>query len=144
MRPCSIACGRTRRWAGSLGYEGVQLPSWDSRLFNPAKAAQSDAYCDEVMGIAGRHGIEITDLSTHLQGQLVAVHPAFDEAFDGFAAPEIRGRPQARTEWAIEQMRLAARASRRLGLSSFVTFSELLAGCLSIPGRSGRRVGGDC
>ena len=115
------------RWAGSLGYEGVQVPSWDGRLFDLAKAAQSDAYCDEVKGIAARHGIEITDLSTHLQGQLVAVHPAFDEAFDGFAAPEVRGRPQARTEWAIEQMRLAAQASRRLGLSSLVTFSGALA-----------------
>ena len=115
------------RWAGSLGYEGVQVPSWDSRLFDLAKAAQSDAYCDEVKSIAARHGIEITDLSTHLQGQLVAVHPAFDEAFDGFAAPEVRGRPQARTEWAIEQMRLAAQASRRLGLSSLVTFSGALA-----------------
>ncbi len=115
------------RWAGSLGYKGVQVPTWDARLFDLEKAATSDAYCDEVKGIAARHGIEITDLSTHLQGQLVAVHPAFDEAFDGFAAPEVRGRPAARTEWAINQMRLAAQASRRLGLDAHVTFSGALA-----------------
>ena len=70
-------------WAASLGYVGVQVPSWDARLFDLQKAARSDAYCDEVKGIAGRHGIEITELSTHLQGQLVAVHPAYDDAFDG-------------------------------------------------------------
>ena len=115
------------RWAGSLGYKGVQLPSWDARLFDLEKAAESDTYCAEVRGIAHQHGVEVTDLSTHLQGQLVAVHPAYDEAFDGFAAPEVRGRPQARMEWAMDQMRLAAKASRRLGLSTHVTFSGALA-----------------
>ena len=115
------------RWAASLGYKGVQIPTWDARLFDLRKAAASDAYCDELKGTARQHGIEITELSTHLQGQLVAVHPAFDEAFDGFAAPEVRGRPQARTDWAIEQMRCAAQASRRLGLKAHVTFSGALA-----------------
>jgi sugar phosphate isomerase/epimerase len=115
------------RWAASLGYKGVQIPSWDARLFDLQKAATSDAYCDEVKGTLQQHGLEITELSTHLQGQLVAVHPAFDEAFDGFAAPEVRGRPQARTDWAINQMRLAAQASQRLGLKAHVTFSGALA-----------------
>ncbi len=115
------------RWAGSLGYKGVQVPSWDARLFDLEKAATSDAYCDEIKGVARQHGVEITELSTHLQGQLVAVHPAFDEAFDGFAAPHVRGKPAARTEWAINQMRLAAQASKRLGLDAHVTFSGALA-----------------
>ena len=115
------------RWAGSLGYKGVQIPTWDARLFDLEKAATSDAYCEEVKGIAAAAGVEITELSTHLQGQLVAVHPAFDEAFDGFAAPEVRGNPTARTEWAVNQMRLGAKASRRLGLDAHVTFSGALA-----------------
>jgi sugar phosphate isomerase/epimerase len=70
------------RWAGSLGYKGVQIPTWDPRLIDLKKAAESDAYCDEVAGVVRSHGMEITELSTHLQGQLVAVHPAYDEAFD--------------------------------------------------------------
>ena len=114
-------------WAASLGYKGVQIPTWDGRLFDLAKAAASDAYCDEVKGTVASHGLAITELSTHLQGQLVAVHPAFDAAFDGFAAPEVRGNPLARQEWAVEQMRLAAQASRRLGLHAHVTFSGALA-----------------
>jgi sugar phosphate isomerase/epimerase len=114
-------------WAASLGYLGVQVPSWDKRLLDLERAAESDVYCDEVKGIAGQHGIVITELSTHLQGQLVAVHPAFDELFDSFAAPEVRGNPNARTEWAVDQMRLAAKASRRLALSANVTFSGALA-----------------
>jgi sugar phosphate isomerase/epimerase len=114
-------------WAGGLGYKGVQIPSWDGRLFDLAKAAASDGYCDEVKGIAARHGLAITELSTHLQGQLVAVHPAFDDAFDGFAPPDKRGNPSARQAWAVEQMRLAAQASRRLGLSAHVSFPGALA-----------------
>ena len=55
------------------------------------------------------------------------MHPAFDEAFDGFAAPQVRGNPAARTQWAVDQMRLAAQASRRLGLDAHVTFSGALA-----------------
>ncbi len=114
-------------WAAGLGYKGVQVPSWDGRLFDLKKASESKDYCDEVAGIAGQHGIQITELSTHLQGQLVAVHPAYDEAFDGFAAPEVRGNPKARQEWAVDQVLRAAKASQHLGLTQHVTFSGALA-----------------
>ena len=114
-------------WAGELGYKGVQIPTWDGRLFDLRKAAESSSYCDDVRTILARHGIEVTELSTHLQGQLVAVHPAYDLMFDGFAAPEVRGRPQEREQWAVEQVKLAARASRNLGLATAVTFSGALA-----------------
>ncbi len=114
-------------WAADLGYLGVQIPSWDGRLFDLEKAAESDAYCDEVKGTLKDAGVELTELSTHLQGQLVAVHPAYDAGFDAFAAPSVRGNPKARQEWAVNQMRLAARASKRLGLSSHVSFPGALA-----------------
>jgi len=115
------------RWAAGLGYKGVQIPSWDGRLFDLKRAAESRTYCDEVKGVLARHGLQVTELSTHLQGQLVAVHPAYDLAFDGFAAPEVRGNPARRTAWAIDQMMLAARASAHLGLSAHATFSGALA-----------------
>src|SRR2546425_11098492 len=114
-------------WAAKLGYKGVQIPSWDARLFDLRRAAESKTYCDEIRGIAAECGLEITELSTHLQGQLVAVHPAYDVAFDGFAAPQVRGKPQARAAWAVEQVKLAARASRRLGVTEHATFSGALA-----------------
>lgn len=115
------------KWAGSLGYKGVQVPTWDARLFDLRKAAESRAYCDELMGIARDNGVEITELSTHLQGQLVAVNPAYDEAFDAFAPPEVHGKPKARQQWAVEQMLLAAKASRNLGLAAHVSFTGALA-----------------
>ena len=114
-------------WAAECGFKGIQLPSWDSRLFDLKKAATSEVYCDEVRGKLSAHGIELTELSTHLQGQLVAVHPAYDEMFDGFAAPEVKGNPAARQQWAVEQMLLAAQASKNLGLTDHASFSGALA-----------------
>lgn len=115
------------RWAADLGFKGLQIPSWDKRLFDLDRAAESDAYCDEIKGVLSEAGTQITEISTHLQGQLIAVHSAYDEAFDGFAAPEVRGNPKARQEWAVNQMLLSARASRRLGLDRQATFSGALA-----------------
>ncbi|HEX3347008.1 MAG TPA: sugar phosphate isomerase/epimerase [Acetobacteraceae bacterium] len=114
-------------WAAGHGYKGVQIPSWDARLFDLAKAAESRGYCDDVRATLAHHGLELTELSTHLQGQLVAVHPAYDLAFDGFAAPDVRGNPRARQEWAVRQMLLAARASANLGCRAHATFSGALA-----------------
>ncbi|WP_075215117.1 sugar phosphate isomerase/epimerase family protein [Mongoliimonas terrestris] len=114
-------------WAAGLGFKGVQIPSWDARLFDLKKASESKTYCDEIAGVVARHGMVITELSTHLQGQLVAVHPAYDAAFDGFAAPEVRGNPAARQAWAVDQVKRAAVASRHLGLNAHATFSGALA-----------------
>ena len=114
-------------WAADGGYVGVQVPSWDARLFDLDKAAASKGYCDEIKGIASESGIVITELSTHLQGQLVAVHPAYDTAFDGFAAPAVRGKPAARAEWAVDQVKKALTASRNLGPTAHATFSGALA-----------------
>lgn len=114
-------------WAAGKGYKGVQVPSSDARLFDLEAAASSQAYCDEFRGVAGERGLEITELSTHLQGQLVAVHPAYDELFDGFAPERLRGRPSARQEWAVNQLMLAATASKRLGLTGSVSFTGALA-----------------
>ncbi|MDR6422598.1 sugar phosphate isomerase/epimerase [Paraburkholderia phenoliruptrix] len=113
-------------WAAGLGFKGIQVPC-DARLIDLEKAASSQAYCDELRETVDNAGVTITELSTHLQGQLVAVHPAYDGLFDGFAAPHVRGSPAARTQWAVEQMKHAAKASQRLGLDTHVSFSGALA-----------------
>jgi sugar phosphate isomerase/epimerase len=114
-------------WAAKLNYKGIQLPSWDIRLFDLEKAANSKAYCEDIKGTLAKRGIALTELSTHLQGQLVAVHPAYDIAFDGFAPAAVRGNPKSRQEWAVEQLKLAALASANLGLSTHATFFGALA-----------------
>lgn len=113
-------------WAARLGFVGVQVPIGNANFIDVALAAQSQTYCDELVGRVAAHGVQITELSTHLEGQLVAVHPAYDEMFDGFAAPQVRGNPEKRRHWAVEQVKLAAKASRRLGLTEHATFSGSL------------------
>jgi sugar phosphate isomerase/epimerase len=116
------------RWAAALGYVGVQMPTGGPEsFFDLEQAAQSQTYCDDVAGILADCGLQITELSTHLQGQLVAVHPAYDELFDGFAPAAVRGAPKERQAWAVRQLMLAAKASRRLGLDAHATFSGSLA-----------------
>ena len=115
------------KWAAGLGYKGVQIPTFDGRLFDLNLAAESDTYCDEIAGICADAGVEITELSTHLQGQLVAVNPAYNEAFDAFAPEAVRGNPAARADWAIDQVKKAAVASRKLGLKHTVSFTGSLA-----------------
>lgn len=114
------------KWVASLGYKGVQIPSWDGRVIDVKKAAESKTYADEIKGTVESHGLEITELSTHLQGQLVAVHPAYDTMFDGFAPAEVHGNPKARTEWAIDQVKAAGTASANMGLTAHATFSGAL------------------
>ncbi len=114
-------------WASAYGYEGVQIPTLDSWLIDLKLAAESKTYCDELLGKVQSHGLEISELSTHLQGQLVAVHPAYDLLFDHFAPAALRGNPKGRTEWAIDQLKMAATASKHFGLNAHVTFSGALA-----------------
>ncbi|HEU4818168.1 sugar phosphate isomerase/epimerase [Janthinobacterium sp.] len=114
------------QWAAGLGYKGLQLPT-APRLFDLEQAAASQQYCDDVAALLARHGLQVTELSTHLQGQLIAVHPAYDALFDGFAPEQVRGDPAARTAWATQQLLWAATASQRLGLTAHVTFSGALA-----------------
>ncbi|HEV7344417.1 MAG TPA: sugar phosphate isomerase/epimerase [Devosia sp.] len=114
-------------WAANYGYRGVQIPTWVGNLIDIEKAATSKTYCDELKGIAGKHGIEITELSTHLQGQLVAAHPVYDTMLDGFAPAKVHNNPQARQEWAVQQLHWSAQASKNLGLTEHATFSGALA-----------------
>src|ERR1700710_2767354 len=114
------------KWAAGLGYKGVQLPTNDARFIDLQKAAESKTYADEIKGIVNAAGLEITELSTHLQGQLVAVNPAYDSLFDGFAPESVRNNPKARTEWAVQQLKYAAKASQNLGLTAHGTFSGAL------------------
>ncbi|MFC1608141.1 sugar phosphate isomerase/epimerase family protein [Candidatus Latescibacterota bacterium] len=114
------------KWAAELGYVGVQLPSWDQRCIDVEKAAESKTYADELNGKLNDMGLELTELASHLQGQLVAVNPAYDIQFDGFAPESVRGNPVARTEWATNQMKLLAKASRNLGVNQMATFSGAL------------------
>ena len=124
------------KWVSSLGYVGVQIPAWDKRCIDLKQAAESKDYCDELKGTVESCGLQVTELATHLQGQLVAVHPAFTEMFDGFAPKAVRGNIKERTAWAVEQLKFAAKASKNLGLTAHATFSGALMWQRFIHGRN--------
>ena len=84
------------KWAKDKGFIGIQIPTLDDRFIDLKKAAESKTYADEIKGIVNEYGLEITELSTHLQGQLVAVNPAYDALFDGFAPEAYRNNPKVR------------------------------------------------
>ncbi|MEE2859539.1 MAG: sugar phosphate isomerase/epimerase family protein [Paracoccus sp. (in: a-proteobacteria)] len=119
--------GAITEWAAGCGYLGVQVPSGANALMDLDRAATSRDYCDELVGQAAEHGVCITELSAHIQGQLVAVHPAFDDAFDGFAPVAVRGNPAARQAWAVDQVKKTIDASAMLGLDRMAAFSGALA-----------------
>lgn len=115
------------KWAADLGYRALQIPCNHPAIFDLERAAASQSYCDEVTTLLAGYGLEISELSTHLEGQLIAVHPAHDAAFDGFAREHVRGDNAKRTAWAIETVKKAAAASAKLGLRAHATFSGSLA-----------------
>lgn len=115
------------KWAAGFGYKAVQLPTHIPTIFNLELAADSQQYCQDIQGTLADYGLEISELSTHLQGQLVAVHPAYEEAFAGFAPKALAGSSRARQQWAVASLCQAARASERLGLQAHATFSGSLA-----------------
>jgi sugar phosphate isomerase/epimerase len=117
--------GNLATWAADLGFVGVQIPTWDKRLFDLQRAAESQEYCDEILGTVRAAGLEVTELSTHLQGQLVASHPAYDTMLEGFAPVGLNA--QERQTWAVQQLHWAAKASWRMGLTAHATFSGALA-----------------
>ncbi|EPK7282436.1 sugar phosphate isomerase/epimerase family protein [Citrobacter farmeri] len=114
-------------WAADKGYKAVQIPCHQPPIFDLAKAAQSQAYCDDINGKLAEHGLVISELSTHLEGQLMAVSPVYSDAFDHFAPEEVRGNDVVRRAWAAERLKQAAAASAKLGLSAHATFSGSLA-----------------
>ncbi|MFN3783481.1 MAG: sugar phosphate isomerase/epimerase family protein [Spirosomataceae bacterium] len=114
-------------YMANLGYKGVQIPTWDPRMIDLKLAAESKTYCDELTGKLADKGLQITELSTHLQGQLVASHPTYNQMYDAFAPKEVHGNEPARRAWAIQQLTYAAQASENLGLTSHVGFSGALA-----------------
>lgn len=119
------------KWFASLGYKGVQVPAWDRRVIDLQQAAESQAYCDDYLGRLAELGLQLTELAGYLQGQILAVHPAYAIGFSGFHPPGLDSA--ARTEWATEQLRKCVLASAKLGLRNIPVLSGGFAWHLAYP-----------
>ena len=114
-------------WAAGLGFTGIQIPSWDRRLFDLKRAAESQAYCDEILGIAARAGLADHGALDASAGPVGRESSGIRHVASGFAPTEMAGDVKGRQAWAVQQLVWAAKASRNLGLNAHATFSGALA-----------------
>ncbi|MEO6848837.1 MAG: sugar phosphate isomerase/epimerase [Chthoniobacterales bacterium] len=119
------------KWVAGLGYKGVQIPSWDGRVFDLDKAASSKAYCDEYRGKLKEMGLEVTEIGGYLQGQVLAVHPAYEVGFEGFHPKGLKGA--VRTEWARGELKKCILASENFGLRNIPVLSGGFAWQMAYP-----------
>lgn len=119
------------RWSAELGYRGVQIPTWDKRVFDLALAAESHSYCDEIQATLAAEGLCITELGAQMQGQILALHPVYAEGFASFYPPGLSVR--ARQEWAGGQIEMVIKASSRLGTNTIPALSGGHAWHLAYP-----------
>jgi len=113
------------RWVSDLGYTGVQIPTWDARAIDLDAAAESQAYCDDYRAMLQAQGVQVTELAAHLQGQVLAISPAYEIAFSGFYPAGLRD--EARVAWATEQLRKTILASAKMGTDNVPVLSGGLA-----------------
>lgn len=101
------------KWVAGLGYQGVQIPTWDKRVFDLDTAAASKEYCAEYRGKLKEMGLEPTELGGFLAGQVLAMHPAYEVMFEVFHPAGLKG--EARTEWAAGELKKCIQASVNMG-----------------------------
>ena len=109
------------RWFAAMGFAGVQIPAWDPRTINLEEAAASKTYCDDYRGQLADIGLQPTDLAGYLQGQVLAVHPAYEVMFEAFHPPGLRGNE--RTDWAADQLKKCVLASENMELTTVPVLS---------------------
>ena len=101
------------KWFANLGYKGLQIPAWDRRAIDLDLAATSKAYCDDYRGKLAELGLKVTELAGYLQGQVLAMHPAYEQLFEAFHPAGLSGA--ARTAWAAGELEKCILASANLG-----------------------------
>lgn len=118
-------------WAAKLGYRGVQVPAWEARFIDLKAAAESASYCDDWRAKLAAHGLALTELNAALAGQVLAIHPAYEVAFQPFYP---RGLDDvARVAWATAKLEKTIRAAARLGTTCVPVLSGGLAWHLTYP-----------
>ena len=112
-------------WAQSLGFKGVQIPTWDRRVFDLDTAADSKSYCEALQGKLREAGLEVVELASYLQGQVMAMHPAYELLFQPFY-PKGLNDPE-RVDWATGELRKTILASHHFGTKNISVLSGGLA-----------------
>lgn len=113
------------KWAKSLGYKGVQIPTWDARAIDLDKAATSKEYCDEYKNNLNELGIEVVELASYLQGQTMGMPPVYENLFQAFYPKNLNDKE--RVKWATEELKKTVLASQNMGTKHISVLSGGLA-----------------
>ncbi|MBR0797312.1 sugar phosphate isomerase/epimerase [Bradyrhizobium jicamae] len=118
--------GGLAEWAKELGFKALQIPVSDPRLKDLADLPEQDALA-RIESVISKAGMVVSEIAAQRSGQLLAVHPAYDETMDALAAPDVRGRPAARQAQAERDLRRAIGRAAATGAGKVVVFSGGLA-----------------
>ncbi|MBN2103463.1 sugar phosphate isomerase/epimerase [bacterium] len=109
------------KWVSELGYKGVQIPTWDARVFNLDQASSSQSYCNELKDQLQEQGLQPTELAAHLQGQVLAMNHVYKTAFSAFYPSNLNDSEII--DWAGDQLCKTIQASANLGLKTIPVMS---------------------
>src|SRR4029079_482515 len=111
------------RLASGGGYDGLEIACWGDH-FDPWAAVEDDSYVPAKKELLDRHGLQVFAISNHLKGQAVCDDP-IDERHRGILPDRIWGDCDADgvRQRASEEMKMTARAARKLGVDVVVGFT---------------------
>jgi len=112
-------------WAAGLGFKGAQIPVWDKRVIDLEIASQSKDYCDEFKATMADKNLEVIELAAYLQGQCMAMHPAYEKLFQPFYPKGLND--EQRLKWATEELKKTIDASAFVGTTNISVLSGSLA-----------------
>lgn len=113
-------------FAAGLGFKALQLPIHDPRIVDAERVDDRD-YVHAIAATLGAAGLATSEVAAHRAGQLLAVHPAYDDVVDILAPAAVRGDPAARQARAEADLRRAIILAAQLGAHKVATFSGGLA-----------------
>lgn len=128
MRPVTIFSGQWTdiplnvfaKKAAAWGYEGIEVAC--GAHLDPEKAAKDKKYCKKILDLFDKNGLKLYAISNHLAGQLVC-DPDDDFRTDIFAPKKCAGNAEAKRKWAVEQMKITAKAAKNLGVKVVTGFT---------------------
>jgi sugar phosphate isomerase/epimerase len=98
--------------ASAWGYDGLEIACWGDHM-EVGKAAKDPSYVQKKKQVLKKYGLQCWALGAHLAGQCVG--DPYDERLDAFAPDKVKGKPAKLRAWAIEEMKLTARAAKNMG-----------------------------
>jgi sugar phosphate isomerase/epimerase len=108
--PFEELCKKAAEW----GYDGLEIACWGDHM-DVRQAASDPAYAKKKKAVLKKYKLGCWALGAHLAGQCVG--DLHDERLDGFAPPEVKGKPDRLRQWAVEEMKATARAAKAMGCS---------------------------